>query len=293
MFKLFLNRYLPQAPVEWVARAYVNRGMIYGQRGDIEKEIGDYSAAIDLAHAPVEQVAEALVNRGITYGQIGESDKEIADYSAVINLPRAPVEQIASALFLRGVVYWQSSDAERSERDLHAVLRLEGAPLDTRVDSHLLLAEIRIATSHWDDAITLLGDGLREGKGAAPPYQGDSTDIITAFFDSSLQPAIRAERTRTLLQAYRDTDAVAQLGEALTQHLGRLHDLPSPDNLETWAAAWEAAGQGIDAFRLPLRLFRTGVDFLKAGGTDRGILLDLNQEERKLLEQVFNLEAET
>ena len=89
----------------------------------------------------------------------------------------------------------------------------------------------------------------------------------------------------------------AELGQALIRHLGGLHangaDLPSPDNLETWASAWEDAGQGIGAFRLSLRLFRTGVDFLKDGGTDRGILLDLNQEERKLLEQAFGLDGES
>jgi DNA-binding transcriptional ArsR family regulator len=227
------------------------------------------------------------------HSQKGEWISAIRDLDAVLVLPGVSVEQIARALCNRGLSYWSMSDTLNSERDLEAVLRLEGAPPETLVDSHLALAEIRIATGRWDDAITVLGDGLRKGSGAEPPYQGDSTDIIGALFDSTLQPAIRVERARILLQVYRDTDALSQLGEALTLHLGRLHaaktNLPNPDHLETWAAAWEAAGQGIDAFRLPLRIFRTGVDFLKAGGTDRGILLDLNQEERKLLEQVFDL----
>ncbi|WP_295453149.1 ArsR family transcriptional regulator [uncultured Thiodictyon sp.] len=288
---------LPQAPTKEVARALINRGIAYGQLGNIEKEIADYSAAIDLPQAPAEQVAWALIDRGVACGQRGDMDKEIADYSAAINLPQAPVEPIARALINRGLTYWQSGEADQSERDLDAALRLEGAPTEIRFDSQIALAEIRIATGRWYDAITALGNGLREGMSASPPYQGDSTDIIGAFFDSSLQPAIRAERTRNLLQVYRDLEAITQLGEALMQHLGRLHtdpaSLPSPDNLETWAAAWEAAGQGIDAFRLPLRLFRTGVDFLKAGGTDRGILLDLNQEERTLLGQVFNPETES
>ena len=288
---------LPQAPTKEVARALINRGIAYGQLGNVEKEIADYSAAIDLPQAPAEQVAWALVDRGVACGECGDMDKEIADYSAAIDLQQAPAEPVARALVNRGLTYWQSGEADQSERDLDAALRLEGAPTEIRVDSQIALAELRIATGRWDDAITALSDGLQEGTSATPAYQGDSTDIIGAFFDSSLQPAIRAERARHLLQVYRDSNALAQLGGALTQHLGRLHadpaNLPSPDNLETWATAWEAAGQGIDAFRLPLRLFRTGVDFLKAGGTDRGILLDLNQEERKLLEQVFNLEAES
>ncbi|TCT18109.1 Cdc6-like AAA superfamily ATPase [Thiobaca trueperi] len=286
---------LPQAPVEWISRALFNRGVIYGQHGDSDKAILDYSAVVELPQAPVEGIARALINRGRIYGQCGDSDKAIADYSAVIELPQAPVEWATRALVNRAMTYWKLNDLEQSQRDLEAVSRLIGAPLERRVDACLALAMLHIATGRWDVAMVALGDGLREGINAAPAYQGDSTNIISAFFDSTLQPAIRRERTRSLFEVYRDADAITQLGEALTRHLGRLHadteKLPSPDNLETWAAAWEEAGKDIDAFRLPLRLFRTGIDFLKAGGTDPGILLDLNQEERRLLEQVFGLES--
>jgi len=41
-----------------------------------------------------------------------------------------------------------------------------------------------------------------------------------------------------------------------------------------------------------MRIFRTGVDFLKSENKDRGILLDLNQEERKILEQAMGLDDE-
>ena len=151
-----------------------------------------------------------------------------------------------------------------------------------------------IATGRWTEAMAGLGQALREGMGAAPAHQGQLADIVAAIFVSSLQPAIRAERIRDLVQVFREAEAITPLGEALTRHLGRLHAdparLPSPDNLETWAAAWEDAGKGIDAFRLARRIFRTGIDFLKAGGADPGILLDLNQEERSLLQELFGLE---
>jgi hypothetical protein len=116
--------------------------------------------------------------------------------------------------------------------------------------------------------MTSLIDGLTAGRAASPAYAGDSTDLIGAFFDAMLQPALRRERASRLLQVYRDADALAPLGQALTRHLGRLHaaaERPSPDNLETWASVWETAAQGLDTFRLSLRIFRTGIDFLKAG----------------------------
>ena len=85
------------------------------------------------------------------------------------------------------------------------------------------------------------------------------------------------------------------MGEVLTEHQGSLYasgeDLPAQDSLERWAPAWEDTVKDVDAFRLPLRIFRTGIDFLKSGGKDHGILLDLNQEERKILEQALNLDS--
>jgi DNA-binding transcriptional ArsR family regulator len=196
--------------------------------------------------------------------------------------------------FLR-VWYDGRSDLQaQADADDSAVKDLYSAPLTDRVDAHLALSEIHVAMGRWDEAMTSLTNGLTEGCAASPAYAGDSTDLIGAFFDAMLQPALRRERAVQLFQVYVDANDVASLGQALVHHLGRLHaavERPSPDNLETWASAWEEVGNGLVTFRLPLRLFRTGIDFLKTGGTDRGILLNLNQEERKLLEQVFGEES--
>lgn len=208
------------------------------------------------------------------------------------NQTQAPMRVLVD--FLR-VWYEGRSDLHaQADADYSAVKDLYSAPLTDRVDAHLALSEIHVAMGRWDEAITSLTNGLTEGRTASPDYAGDSTDLIGAFFDAMLQPALRHERAGQLFQVYVDANAVASLGQALVHHLVRLHaaaERPSPDNLETWASAWEEAGKGLDTFRLPLRLFRTGIDFLKTGGTDRGILLNLNQEERKLLEQVFGGES--
>ena len=287
---------LPNVPVEPVAMAHVNRGSIYRRLGESERTLADYSAVIELPNAPVEQVAMALYNRGVTYGQLGDTEKEIADYSAVIELPNAPVEQVAMALYSRGWTYWQVNDAKHSEHDFEEVRGLIEAPIALRVEAHFALAKICIASGRWDSAISVLAEGLAQGASKEQPYVGDSEGIIAAFFESTLTPGIRRERTRGLVRVYQDHNAILQLGEALTSHLGSLYrtgeDLPASDSLELWASAWEDAGRDIDAFRVPLRIFRTGIDFLKAGGKDLTILLDLNQEERRILEQALALEAE-
>ncbi|EGV30340.1 regulatory protein ArsR [Thiorhodococcus drewsii AZ1] len=277
-----------------VARVLVSRGGAYEQLGNLDKAITDYSAAVEIPQAPAQLITFAYLRRWMAYVQLGDLDKATDDLSTIIELPNAPAELVAMALLVRGLIYSIRLDTASAERDVEAVLRVEGVAPKSLVQSHLTLAALRVATGRWDQAIATLRDGLRVGISVTPAYRGDSTRIIHAFFDSSLQPTMRRERIRDLFQIYRDADAISQLGDALVRHLGELHantpDLPSPDNLETWASAWEEAGQDSDAFRLPLRIFRTGIDFLKAAGSDPSILLDLNQEERALLEQLFDLE---
>lgn len=288
---------LPDASASIIAEALINRGVDYIQLGDIEKALEDFCTVIGMQVASVETVSNAFLNRGLIYWLLDDNTKEaIIDFNAVIDLPNASIEVVERALYSRGMISRQLGDTALAEQDFEAIVRLADASIELCVDIYLALAEIRIATGRWDAATTMLSEALAQGNSGESSYICDSTDVIAAFFQSSLTPGIRRDRTLELAQIYQKHNAIPQLGEALTRHLGLLHcskdGLPASDNLELWAKAWEEAGRDIEAFRLPLRIFRTGIDFLKSGGKDRGILLDLNQEERKILEQVFVLEAE-
>jgi tetratricopeptide (TPR) repeat protein len=72
--------------------------------------LADYTRVIDaLPGAPVEQVAKALVNRGVVHGQQGSPDKAMADYTRVIDaLPGAPVEDAAHAMGNRGWLHYEA-----------------------------------------------------------------------------------------------------------------------------------------------------------------------------------------
>jgi hypothetical protein len=87
------------------------------------------------------------------------------------------------------------------------------------------------------------------------------------------------------------------LGEGLVEHIGGVfragEPFPSADNLEQWASAWERAGEDVEEFRLPLRLLRTGIEFVKAGGKDPGILLHLTSAERQIVRQALGLEEKS
>ena len=124
---------LSGAPVEQIAQALYNRGVTWGQKGESDKALADYTRVIEeLPGAPVEQIAQALNNRGVTWGQKGESDKELADYTRVIEeLPGAPVEQIAQALNNRGVTWGQKGESDKALADYTRVIEeLPGAPVE-------------------------------------------------------------------------------------------------------------------------------------------------------------------
>ncbi|MFT5405313.1 MAG: DNA polymerase III delta prime subunit, partial [Verrucomicrobiales bacterium] len=91
------SEFISTAKIESKVEALLLRANIFRSDGDVDKEIADYSAVIELHDAPPELVAIALSYRGVTYGEQGDVDKAIADYSAVIELDDAPPEQVAIA----------------------------------------------------------------------------------------------------------------------------------------------------------------------------------------------------
>jgi len=267
----------------------------YYKKGDLEKAIADFNAIIDMKGASTEEVSHALYNLGVAHGALGETENEITDYSAVINLVGAPVEQVMLSLHNRGIAYLVLDEIKKSNKDFEAVIKLEDAPIPLRVDSYILLAATHINHGRWNPAITAITHGLTAGRRPARPYLGSASHVIRSFFEVTLTPKIRRNRIKELIQTYNANGAISQLSEALTSHLGELykckHELSISNDLESWVSGWEKAGKEIDGLRLPLRIFRTGVDFLKSGGDDHGILLNLNQEERKILEQVLDLDS--
>ena len=115
---------LTGAAVDFVAQALINRGFTWGQKGETDKELADYSRVIEqLPSAPVEQVARALTNRGVTWGQKGEIDKALADCTRVIEqLPGAPLEQVAQALNNRGITWGQKGETDKELADYTRVI---------------------------------------------------------------------------------------------------------------------------------------------------------------------------
>jgi tetratricopeptide (TPR) repeat protein len=61
---------------------YSNRASTYSDKGQLDKALSDWTAAIQLN----SKSATAWFNRGHDYGVLGDSDKAISDYTAAIRL---------------------------------------------------------------------------------------------------------------------------------------------------------------------------------------------------------------
>ncbi|AEG00455.1 MarR family transcriptional regulator [Methylomonas methanica] len=280
---------------EQTAIALVQRGKIKGESGEIEEALKDFERVVELHGIPPEHTAKVHYNIGSALRVVGDLDGAIAAYTVAIEIPGISTEILANSLYSRGLVYSIKEKTENAECDFRAIISLTDAPQDLIVYSQLALTLGDFMDGRWQKGLQTLADALSGLATDIQPEEVLLNAIVTFMFVSSLAPAARKQCIAELAQVFEQHNASTFLGDTLVRHLGDIHrdsgEMPSPDSLEQWISAWEAAGQSTEALRLPLRILRTGIDFLKTGGQDLSILLDLNQEERQILLQAFGIEG--
>jgi tetratricopeptide (TPR) repeat protein len=284
---------LPGAPLQQVVRSHVSRGIAYGVQGRWQEAIEDFTAVFGIDGAPVDEVSWALVGRGIAYDKQGKMQLAVRDFTRVIETVDAPTEQIAQALVLRGFLFFQQNRQVELRSDMEALVSLPAAPIHMVVGAHFELAKLHFEEGRWDDGFAALDAALGHGPETEPPYRTKLASLTGAVFSAALNPATRRGKVGSYLRLCETYQVLPALGEAVVEHIGTVfragEPFPAPDNLEGWAAAWEEAAANVPDFALAIRLLRVGVNFVKAGGQDRGVLLDLTAGERAILEQAFGL----
>jgi formylglycine-generating enzyme required for sulfatase activity/Tfp pilus assembly protein PilF len=100
-----------------LAWAYLDRGIAYRAKGDLDHAIADYSEAIKLD--PKDAVA--YVNRGVAYRAKGDLDHAIADYSEAIKLD----PKDAVAYYARGNAYEAKNDFDHAIADYSEAIQLD------------------------------------------------------------------------------------------------------------------------------------------------------------------------
>ena len=82
------------------------------------------------------------------------------------------------------------------------------------------------------------------------------------------------------------------LGNSLVRSLvKRAYTQSTADTLYAWADVWRAAAMQYPALSLATRLFSVGVRYVQT--KDERVLLDLVQEERSVLQDLFGLGKDT
>ena len=284
---------LPGAPMELVSVAHFVRG-VHNQIAEKSLQaMEDYTKVIALSSASEECVSSARVYRGLIYCQNSDWPKAIDDFTAVIALTATPSEELAEAHYHRGVAYFHANQKPAAAKDFDSLTQMPDAPKDKVVDAYLALARVHFSEGRWDRGIESLESGLALAKTEALSHRGDMSDLIGIVFEAGLSVEGRNSIISRLLVTYHTHEALPSLGEAVVKHMGKVfragEPFPSSDNVEGWATAWEQAAIAVPDFRLSIRLLRTAINFIKAGGKDRGVLLDLASTERSIVEQALGL----
>jgi tetratricopeptide (TPR) repeat protein len=107
-----------------IAQSLLNRGRIYGQEGQTDKEIADYSSILVMAHAPTKQKIDALICRGATLSKISQIDKALTDFNVALAMPQVTAEQKASSLINRGLIYGETDQVEKAIIDYSDVIAM-------------------------------------------------------------------------------------------------------------------------------------------------------------------------
>ena len=100
------------------AVAYINRGLIWYRKNNIDSAIDDYTKSIEInSKDPM-----AFNNRGNAYKKKGELDNALADYDDAIKLDKQPV---AIRFANRGNVWLDKGDYERAIADFDEAIKID------------------------------------------------------------------------------------------------------------------------------------------------------------------------
>ncbi len=152
---------MPDTPVDYKTTALINRGYMYSQLGDSEQAISHYTLVVEMSDVPVKLKAIALVNRGYMYGQLGDSEQAILDYTLVVEMADAPVELKAKALYDRGGSYGHLGDIEQAISDCTSVIEMPDAPVDEKAKALVSRALFRSKQDKYLGAIADVDEATR------------------------------------------------------------------------------------------------------------------------------------
>jgi DNA-binding transcriptional ArsR family regulator len=213
------------------------------------------------------------------------------------NLPhqflREEVVEVGMALDNRGVGYGNAGRAEEAIAEFTRVIESPGAPVDRVAGARINLAETCLSADRWGAGVQQLPAILADPANPPGGIAFVSDTVLAAVFRQIGSPEVWQARVVQAVSLYAQHGALTRLGDAMVRHLGKLAgSVLNNAGLDQWLVCWESAASEHEAMRLPLRLLRAGIDYIKTQPRDAGVLLQLPKEERALARQALGLAPE-
>jgi tetratricopeptide (TPR) repeat protein len=146
---------------------YRSRGVVFGQKGDVQLAITDFSEAIRLD----PKSAEAFYDRGIAYEQMRDHERAISDLGEAIRINSQYAEAYNNRCWIRAAFVSTNLDLARSDCDAAIRLSKSGSHFANRGLVDLKQSRFQDAWNDFDAAVNSASGGIANlylyGRGIA------------------------------------------------------------------------------------------------------------------------------
>jgi tetratricopeptide (TPR) repeat protein len=263
------------------AIAWSNEGAALSDLGRPAEALAAYDRAIELE----PNNAVAWSNKGYTLNQLGRPAEALAAYDRAIELQPDNADDWEARARAKVSV----GRTDEAVEDLRQAIALNGG----FAGAFESLAEALTLAGAWDEAEQVLADRFRLPRsGESSPRSQHLPNVLVAILRAATDRGVWAHRVARLVEIAAEANALPDLGDSLVRSLTKeAYAKASADALDTWAAVWREVAERHPDLSLATRLFSVGVRYVQT--KDERVLLDLVQEERSILRDLFGLEDNT
>ena len=267
--------------------ALVNRGVTYGQQGDVERALADCTAVVTMTDIPAEDKAFAFLNRAIAHYRQGDIERVLADYTAVVEMADAPVDLKAEALVNRGFQNCRAKKLKEAVADYEAVLEIPGVSAERCTEALFAKVEPMIELRSRGEIGQALTRAFKEGDPQASEYGGTPQDLLWMVLQRG--PAEWDSYVSEIVPLFVKYGVAEKLGQGLTKSIQHLDEGGfSISQIDTWNSAWQQVGEGCDNLEIPLRCLNAAVEVMKAAPPTDRPLFQLPLEIRRIVRPLLN-----
>lgn len=262
-----------------------NEAIYWGNRGSLLTKLERYDQALVSYNKAVEidpVDADAWYNRGNILLNVECEEEALASFNKAIELDSTDV----GAWLKRSWILYYLKRYEESLESFKQTIAL-GYQSSTILFN---LADFLLAMNRWEEGIKALDHVLYRLSNEENPNLDYTKFIIHNIFKINKDSSVWKSRITTLIELYDKYQLISALGKAIIDNIPALmSDMVSDKAAQTWLEVWRELVDNRPEFQIPLRLLNAAVRYRETKGYKR-VLLELPIEERKILQQVLEIE---